>query len=367
MRTVVISDVHLGTVSGRALMRLPGVRAALAERLEGADHVVLLGDVLELREAPIADALDAAEPFFRELAATAGDARFTLVPGNHDHGLASSLLEARRLEGAGAVLEPDRSEPAPGTGPVARIADWLAGAELTVAYPGLWLREDVYATHGHYLDCHIALPTLERLAIGATERLIGGPPAGARTPDDYEAAVAPLYSLTYSLAQGSRRRLAGGGKSVAAWQRLSGSNGRRSIGSRVLGGLLFPGAVGALNRAGLGPFTSDLSGPSLRRSALAAMTSVAAALGVDGATVLFGHTHRSGPWPRDDTREWELPGGGRLVNTGSWIHEPALLGDPPRRENPYWPGTCVTIEGDEPPRLERVLDELPGWSTTTGT
>jgi predicted phosphodiesterase len=359
VRTVVVSDIHLGTVSGQDLLRAKGPRAALFDRIRGADHVVLLGDVLELRECPLAEALAAAEPFFRELGEAAGAARVTLVPGNHDHRLAASLVEARGLEGRDGALAPDRTEPAPASGPVARIADWLGDADLRLAYPGLWLRPDVYATHGHYLDCHLSLPTLERLAIGATERVIGGAPDGPRTPDDYEAAVAPLYSLTYSLAQGSRRRLVGSGRSVAAWRRLGGSDGRRSIGARVLGGLLLPGAVGALNRTGFGPFTADLSGPSLRRSALAAMAAVAAALEVDGATVLFGHTHRSGPWPRDDASEWDLPGGGRLVNSGSWVHEPAFLGDPPRRENPYWPGTCVTLEDDEPPHLEGLLDELP--------
>ena len=57
--------------------------------------------------------------------------------------------------------------------------------------------------------------------------------------------------------------------------------------------------------------------------------------------------------------EWRLPGGGQLINTGSWLHEPAFLGSSPR-ESPYWPGTCVLVEDDEPPRVERLLDELPG-------
>jgi hypothetical protein len=121
---------------------------------------------------------------------------------------------------------------------------------------------------------------------------------------------------------------------------------------------LLPGAVGALNRAGLGPLTADLSGPSLRRSTLRAMGAVADGLGVDSGHVLFGHTHRSGPWPMDDPSEWELPGGGRLLNTGSWMYEPAFLGREPA-ESPYWPGTVVVVEDAEPPRLERLLQELP--------
>jgi hypothetical protein len=102
----------------------------------------------------------------------------------------------------------------------------------------------------------------------------------------------------------------------------------------------------------------------VRRTALTAMRAVASGLEVDGATVLFGHTHRSGPWPRDDASEWDLPGGGRLVNTGSWVHEPVFLRHPPGRRNPYWPGTCVTVEDHEPPRLEQLLDELPGRPPT---
>ena len=30
----------------------------------------------------------------------------------------------------------------------------MVGTPVQLAYPGVWLRDDVYATHGHYLDCH---------------------------------------------------------------------------------------------------------------------------------------------------------------------------------------------------------------------
>ena len=36
----------------------------------------------------------------------------------------------------------------------------IQSAEL--AYPGVWLRPDVYATHGHYVDLHITVPSFER-------------------------------------------------------------------------------------------------------------------------------------------------------------------------------------------------------------
>lgn len=358
MRTVVLSDTHLGTTSGRDLLRHPGTRANLADRIRGADHVVLLGDVVEFREAPLAAALGASEPFFRELGAALGDGTVTLVPGNHDYRLGTSLIEGYRLDD-GAGLGVDRIASPPASGPVARIAGWLRPAELRVAYPGVWVRPDVYAMHGHYLDCHLTIPTLERLGIALTQRAIGGPSDGRWTPDDYEAAVQPLYALTYSLAQSSRgRRLIGGGRSVNAWQQLSGTDRRRRLATLALGGVVLPGAVAVLNRAGFGPLTANLTGSSLRSAGLRAMADVVRNLEIDARHVLFGHTHRSGPWPRDRADEWRLPGDGSLLNTGSWFHEPAFLGAEPL-ESPYWPGTCVMVDDAGPPRLERLLDRLP--------
>ena len=336
-------------------MRHQSARAALFERIGGADRVVLLGDVLELRETPIADVLGEAEAFFRELREAAGGGRVTLVAGNHDHQLAASVLDP----GASGLA---RSAAPAASGPTARIAEWLGKTTLELAYPGVWLRPDVYAMHGHYLDCHAAIPALERLAVAATERATGGPPPGPRGIADYEAATEPLYALLYSLAQASRRRrsfLGAGGRSARAWVRLAGRDGRRDLRSRVAASVLIPVAVAALNRAGFGPLTSDLSGPSLRRSSLRAMAEVVAGLGIHAAHVVFGHTHRPGPLPGDEDWEWRLPGGGQLINTGSWLHEPAFLGSSPRK-SPYWPGTCVVVEDDEPPRVERLLDELPG-------
>jgi hypothetical protein len=175
--------------------------------------------------------------------------------------------------------------------------------------------------------------------------------------------VGPLYALTYSLAQSSRRGrpLLAGGRSTSAWDRLAGSNGRRGVGARLMTGALLPAAAGLLGRAGLGPLSADLSGPSLRRTGLRAMATAAERLGVDAAHVVFGHTHRSGPWPTDDAAEWELPGGGGLLNTGSWVHEPAFVRE--GRASPYWPGTVAVVEDDGAPRLRRLLDELPATRT----
>ncbi len=127
--------------------------------------MVLLGDVLELRHGPLREALAAARPFFEDLGRALAGRELLIVAGNHDHALVEPWL-ARRGEdeqppplGVEQLLEPAEVSPA-----LARIASWASPASVRVAYPGLWLRPDVYATHGHYLDCHLTVPTLERLS-----------------------------------------------------------------------------------------------------------------------------------------------------------------------------------------------------------
>lgn len=367
MLTAILSDLHLGTASGRDLLRQPEPRAALAARLRDADQVVLLGDVLELRDSRVADVVDRSRPALEALGEAIAGARVLVVPGNHDHQLAAEWLERRRRSARRGplpleeVTKPGRSDL------LARIARHLGG-DVALAYPGVWVRPDVYATHGHYLDCHNTVPSLEALAASVTSRLVGGVDRaggsgdGERaTPEAYEAALAPIYAFTYGLAQGAptSRGVAGGGTSLAIWERLNRNQRRLDPVRLLLGRLVVPGAVAGANAAGLGPFKADLSGVELRRAALRAMGEVVKRLGIDAEHVVFGHTHRSGPLAGDGEDEgWSLPGGARLTNCGSWVHEPAFIGDR-GSASPYWPGTCVIVEDAGPPRLERLLDRLP--------
>jgi hypothetical protein len=348
--TAVLSDLHVGAVNKRSIGPDPATLDVLADRLQGIEHVILLGDLLELREAPLGGVLAAAEPLLRRLGETVGDGRVTLVPGNHDYQLAAPVLEARRLDGAGP-LALDASVPAPTHGPVGRLADWLGPAELHVAYPGVWIRDDVFATHGHYLDLHNTVPALECLALSATERALGRSAADRNGPEDYEAAVSPAYSLMFELAQ-TRRAARGKGDnaSLAVWRRTGGADGPPSLTGRLLAGVAIPAFVGALNRTGIGPYSPELNPFELRRAGLRAMAEVAERLGVGAGHVIFGHTHRSGPWPDDDASEWSLAGGGRLINSGCWIVDEAF-----GSTGPYAPGVCVFVDDDGPPRLERLL------------
>ena len=334
------------------MLRREAERAVLLEALPGIDRLVLLGDVLELRHGSLRDALDAATPALRELGAALGAEReVVVVPGNHDHGLLRGWLERRGTNShpPRLGLESDvRWEPREALG---AVADALAPARVRVAYPGVWLRGDVYAIHGHYGDRHSTVPIVERLGAGLTVRLAGEPAGGPARAEDYEAALAPMYAWIDTVAQAGGLRGSGsdGSFQIKAWRALS-AGGRGGLRQRGIVAA-FPVAVAALNRAGLGPLRPDVSGVELRRAALRAIGEVLARLGVPpGTHVIFGHTHRAGPLPGDERGEW-----GRLLNTGSWLYEPAWLGDSPR-ESPYRPGFAAILEDDGPPELVNLLD-----------
>jgi hypothetical protein len=50
MRTLVISDLHLGSITRRDVLRRPAALEALLGALDGVDRLVLLGDTVELLE-----------------------------------------------------------------------------------------------------------------------------------------------------------------------------------------------------------------------------------------------------------------------------------------------------------------------------
>jgi metallophosphoesterase superfamily enzyme len=96
VRTLVISDLHIGAASGRDLLRRAELREPLIEALAGAGRLVVLGDGLELREAAHRDAPELAGPFFAEAGAALGaDGELLVLAGNHDHGLVAGWIDAR--------------------------------------------------------------------------------------------------------------------------------------------------------------------------------------------------------------------------------------------------------------------------------
>ncbi len=211
MRTLIISDLHLGSVSNSDLLRRAELRAPLLEAIADVDRVVLLGDVLELRHGPMRNAIAAARSFFEDLsrALAARTGELVILAGNHDHALVEPWLARRGEEREPPPLDVEQLfEPAQASPALERIAGWLAPVRVRVAYPGLWVRPDVYATHGHYLDSHLTIPTLERLSLGAMARLLGKHPSTFRCVGDYEAVGAPTFAWRDAIA---RRRSHRGG------------------------------------------------------------------------------------------------------------------------------------------------------------
>ncbi len=355
MATAIVSDLHLASLSGEDVLRDPGLRQLLLTELAGAERVVLLGDIVELRDLPLAPALQATRPFFEGLGEALAGREVLYVPGNHDHRLAEPLLERRALASRPALGLENRYRPTAGA--AGQVDRWLGEARLDLAYPGAWLREDVYATHGHYLDCHLTLPRAECVAAAAVMRAVGRPPDPA-TPDDYERILRPVYGLTFGLAQSGAPQLIGGAAkpSERAWRWISkdgsGPAGARRLLGVGLAGVGVPAAVWGLNRLLGSSFAPDLSARAISRGGIAAAAETMRRLRVEAAHVITGHTHRAGP--RGDDPAWQLPGGGQIHNTGNWVFA-AAMHRPDSRPGPYWPGTVTWLDADGPPRRVSLL------------
>lgn len=355
MLSAIVSDLHLGTRTGADLARLPEPRRRLLEAIAPADRVVVLGDLLELREQRAGTVLETAAPLLDELGEATAGKQLVMVPGNHDHELVGPALDHARLAGAtGLELE---SAFSPEHSPLARqVAVRMPRTEVVLAYPGIWLREDVYATHGHYLDLHLTVPRIESVIAAAVARFAGtSRDGGPARPEAYEAGLAPIYAFAYAVAQNSDARAVtrGGKLSRRVWQ-MSNPRGGRGIAGLAVGGVALPLAVGALNLMGLGPFHPDISDTELRRAGLRALGEVVSSLDVRAEHVIFGHTHRPGPLAGEG-EEWRVRGGGpRLTNSGSWRYEPVFVGSK-GSSSPYWPGTVVLLRDDGPPEVTNAL------------
>ena len=237
--------------------------------------------MVELRHGPARDALGAAAPVLAAIGEALGAGReVVIVPGNHDHQLLSAWFERRGRGGPPAALGLETPVDWRDGEMLAQLAACLAPADVRVAYPGVWLRGDVYATHGHYCDRHTTVPMFERLGAGAMARIVGEPAGGPERIEDYEAILTPIYAWIHAIAQngGDHRDTAhpsaptappprrGERSDAAAPAPASGAAARRRGLRRARRRALiaaFPLAVFALNRAGLGPLRADISGPEL--------------------------------------------------------------------------------------------------------
>jgi UDP-2,3-diacylglucosamine pyrophosphatase LpxH len=334
VRTLVISDLHLGSPLGRDVLRRAEALAVLLEALEGADRLVLLGDVVELLAGHPREAVALARPALRAIGARMGPERdIVVVPGNHDAALVRPWLRAH-----GVPTAVDASIPLDATPLLAGVCGSLAPARVSVHYPGVWLSGRVWATHGHYLDRHL----LPESAFGIARGLLGRLPRDGATPADYEQAGASLTAVGSWVGRRLPRPLA------AVVEDLF----------EIVRAATMPGVPLRLLSRRHAPLTVRALGAQMRRASIPALARVVHRLGVDADWVVFGHVHRSGPLAADDLRQWRGPGGRpQIANTGCWVYEPLLLhrAAPP---HPYWPGGAMLVEDDGDPQAIGLLDAI---------
>jgi UDP-2,3-diacylglucosamine pyrophosphatase LpxH len=328
MRTLIVSDLHLGQRPGHDVLRRPEARERLLDALEGIDRLVLLGDTVELASKLSARRpMEVAAPVLRAIGQRMGaDREIVLVPGNHD-----AVIARRWAHERGAALGLADEVPLDASAAGAAIAGMLAPARVRLHHPGVWVGDRVWATHGHYLDRHL----VPESTFGLPRWRPGHLPQPGR-PVDYELAHRRnLDRSSDSLRDQLRARpVAVVLEHLAEFTRY---------------------ATVLLRAARLTPLTARLIDLQMRRAALPAMARVAMTLQAPADWVVFGHVHRTGPAPGE---AWQpLEGGPRLVNTGSWIYEPLLL-DHVSPPHPYWPGGAVLVQDGAAPRVLGLLDDL---------
>jgi hypothetical protein len=316
---------------GHDVLRRPEPLELLLDAIDGAERLVLLGDAVELMGRRPQQAMTVAERVRGARGPRLGSEREVLiVPGNHDAPLIRPWVRAR-----GRVVGPTTTVPVDATALLARVASLLAPARVSVSYPGAWLNERVWATHGHYLDRHL----FPESAYGIARELLGRLPRGGPLPIDYELARRP-----------SAARLSGWlPRPVAAFL--------DELAELIRAATMPRGPRRFLHRR-FAPVVSAVLGAQMRRQSIPALAQVVARLGIEADWVVFGHVHRLGPLADDDPTDWRGPEGGPLVaNCGSWLYEPLLVHNatPP---HPYWPGGAVVLEPGSEPRAVGLLDQL---------
>jgi len=257
-----------------------------------------------------------------------------VVPGNHDAALVRPFLRARGMSPA-----LDASLPLDATPLLARTASFLAPARVRVHYPGIWLSERVWATHGHYLDRHL----LPEVAYGIARGLLGRVPRDDATPVEYEQPGGPsLTRLEALLTRWLPRPLAALAEDAA----------------ELLRAASMPGVPRGLLGQRIAPLNAALLGLQMRRASIPALARVVHRLGVEAESVIFGHVHRLGPLAGDDLRRWRGPDGTPPHLQHRRLGLRAAAAAPRARAAPLLARGAVVVEAGEAPRATGLLDHL---------
>ncbi len=342
MRTLVISDLHLGNRGRRDVLRRPPALERLLGALADVERLVLLGDSAELMTRHPRRALAAAEPVLQaigERMSIGAGREIVLVPGNHDAPLIRGWVRAQ-----GAALSVSSPVDAHATRALDRLVSWLGPTPVRVNYPGTWVGERIYAIHGHYLDRHL----IPDSAIGLPRGRLRGATGDRLGPVAYELGR----------PRAPRRD--------TRWQRTVSQPLGTAVdaAARRLRAAVMPRLGRVLMTAGLSPIAAAVLDVQMRHASLPALGRVVTRLGIDADWVIFGHVHRRGPLAGDRSELWQdRDGGARLLNCGSWLYDPLLV-DRVTAPHPYWPGGAVLVEPGREPRAIGLLDDLPRHDLT---
>jgi hypothetical protein len=361
VRSLVISDSHLGAWTGDDLLAYPWAREALRPELERADEVVLLGDFVDLLFATTEHAFERADGLVELLAQTLSGKRVVWLAGNHDHHILVRRLEAlTELRIATGKPDAELSEQWRASFFFeAFLRRRLAQTDIEIAYP-TYRVGDVVLSHGHYLDGEVRGSVPNRLLQGGFWRLAGGR-STTPTVADYEAALVPLTELLFIEAQlpkgaDAEQRIQADLRRLGHFAATMGAPGRefarlsRRLARRLRGTPEphTPTANYVLARV-VEPGASVL--PSVT-----AYARVCRNLGWDleAQWFVFAHTHQ----PLDGVSASATNTGPRFWNTGCWIYEPpgGSAADYLGYLDHNWPGSAVVIDteqrGGEPQLLE---------------
>ena len=334
MRTLVISDLHLGIRLGRDVLRRPRGARGAARGPSGrgpAGAPRRRGGAARGAAGAGHGGGGARAPRHRRPDGLA--ARGGRRPGKPRHRADASLAAHPRHGAPLDAAHPGGCDSA--DAPAHRLARSRAGASH---YPGIWLADAVWATHGHYLDRHL----LPESAFGIARGLLGRLPRDGARPADYEQAGGPsLTRVEAFLTRWLPRPLAALADDLA----------------EVLRAATMPGPERLLSRRAA-PLTARVLGAQMRRASIPALARVVHRLGVEADWV---RVRSRAPLRAARGRQPE-----RLAEPGrpTAHRQCRLLGvraaaDPSGRPpHPYWPGGAVVLEDGRAPRPIGLLDHL---------
>jgi len=273
VRTLVVSDLHLGNRLRHDVLRMPEPRARLLEALDGVDRLVLLGDTIELMSRHPRRSMAAAEPMLRAIGRRMGaDREVIFVPGNHDRPLVGAWV---RIEGS--RLTPDSSVEPDASPALRRVLSWLTPARTQIHYPGVWLSDGIWATPGHYLDKDL----IPESAFGLLRR------RGRRSEAEQTG-----WPSVYESGERHRQRSC---ESLPARLLAPPVGTSLEAATGLLLAVTMPYLLTLLMNVHLAPVTASLLDLQMRHASIPAMARVASRLGVRADWIVFGHVHRRGP------------------------------------------------------------------------